>query len=134
MKRFLLFAFIAFAFQLRSQTISAGIGSADVQIVGGGKLMLNGVEKGHILQDGTIQNAQNVNIGSVNDIGEIRNAANVIVGFFKPNYEVHNAGNVMIGYFRSTRQVFNSADVQLGTYIPEVKPSWSAVAYFFFQP
>ena len=134
MKKLIAIAFFGLAFGSKAQSIMALPGSSATAIQTNGDLVNANVIKGHIQTDGVIKNASNVTIGSVQPDGSIRNAANVIVGFLMSNYDVHNAAHVVIGHLRTNLDVKNAADVKIGTYNDRIQPSWTAVAFFFFQP
>ena len=134
MKKLIVIALLGFAFGTKAQSIMALPGSSATVIQPNGDLTVAGVVKGHIDNNGTIKNASNVVIGTVEQNGTIKNAANTVVGYFMSNYDVHNASNVVIGHLRTTLQVKNAAQVQIGTWVQSIPPSWTAVAFFFFQP
>jgi len=134
MKKLFVIALLGLAFGTKAQSIMALSGSSLVSIHNDGKLTVAGVTKGHILADGTIQNAAHVTIGYVQGNGTIENASHTAVGYFMSNYDVQNAAHAVIGHLRTNLDVKNAADVKIGTYNERIQPVWTAVAFFFFQP
>ena len=134
MKKLILAFFLLSFLQNQAQNISPGLGNPDIIIVAGGQVRQNDDLLGLILPDGTIKNTAGNTIGFISEDGVIKNASSNIVGYFTANYQVTNSSNEVIGSFTSTHEIFNASMVKIGTYDPEVKPAWSAVAYFFFQP
>lgn len=134
MKKLVVIALLGWAFGTKAQSIAAGAGLSSVLINQTGVISVAGITKGHILTDGTIQNASNVIIGYIQGNGTIENASHTAVGYLMSNYDVHNASHAVIGHLRTNLDVKNGSDVKIGTWNDRIQPSWNAVAFFFFQP
>ncbi|MBK9283325.1 MAG: hypothetical protein IPM51_03305 [Sphingobacteriaceae bacterium] len=132
MKKLLVLAFLSLTLGFKAQTITPVTGNTNVQVDPNGTIMIGGIVRGYI-NNNVITNANNVQIGSIEQNGVIKNANNVIVGQFMDNYDVQDASNNVIGHLRTTLQVKTVANVVIGNWIDTTPPVWNAVAHFFFS-
>jgi len=134
MKKLFAIAFLGLAFGVKSQSIVASAGSNTAKIKSNGAIEVNGVVKGHIKDNGNIENASNTVIGYIKSDGTVENANHVAVGYFMENYDVQDASRNVIGHLRTNLDVKNAANVKLGSYDETIPPVRTAVAFFFFKP
>jgi hypothetical protein len=132
MKKLLVIAFVTLALGFKAQTIAAVSGNTNVQVDPNGTITIGGIVRGFI-SNNVITNANNVQIGSIEQNGIIKNANNVIVGQLMDNYDVQDAANNVLGHLRTTLQVKTVANVVIGNWIDTTPPVWNAVAHFFFS-
>jgi hypothetical protein len=87
---------------------------------------------GYITGDWVITDPSHKTIGYVRSDGSIEDADNNTVGYVQANGTVETADHNAVGYILSDGTVLNARRQTIGNAL-NVKPSWAAVAYFFFK-
>jgi hypothetical protein len=133
MKHLFFIAFMALAFGIKAQSISAHAGNSNFKLTSNGTIQQNGTTKGYIKSDGTIENASHATIGYIKSDGTIENGSHSTVGYVKGDGTVENSSHATLGYVKSDYSVENASHASIGKGEAGTGMASTAVAFFFFQ-